>query len=103
MALGEKYLEWTLDNVQDHLNHRFGPFSLTSILKELDDDGWPDSALAIMEEAVKQGVKGLKVYKGLGLTDKDNDGNRIAIDDPRLDPILGQMWSIGDSNIDSFR
>jgi len=48
-----------------------------------------------MDEAVKQGVKGLKVYKGLGLTDKDNEGNRIAIDDPRLDPIWARCGELG--------
>lgn len=89
-----KYLEWSLDNVQDHLNNRFAIF-LNINFEELDDDGWPDSALAIMEEAVKQGVKGLKVYKSLGLTDKDNDGNRIAIDDPRLDPIWSRCGQLG--------
>ena len=57
-----KYLEWSLDNVQDHLNHRFAIF-LNINFEELDDDGWPDNTLAMMEEAVKQGVKGLKVYK----------------------------------------
>ncbi len=41
--------------------------------ENLDDKGWPDETLKLMEEAVKQGVKGLKVYKGLGLTDKDNE------------------------------
>jgi predicted TIM-barrel fold metal-dependent hydrolase len=38
---------------------------------------------------------GLKVYKGLGLTDKDNDGKRIAIDDPRLDPIWAKCGELG--------
>lgn len=89
-----KYLEWSLDNVQDHLSHRFAIF-LNINFEELDDDGWPDNALTLLEEGVKQGVKGLKVYKGLGLTDKDNDGNRIAIDDPRLDPIWAKCGHLG--------
>jgi hypothetical protein len=41
----------------------------------------------MLEDGVKQGVKGLKVYKGLGLNDQDNAGNRIPINDLRLDPI----------------
>jgi len=48
-----------------------------------------------MEEAVKQGVKGLKVYKQLGLNDTDNNGKRIAIDDPRLDPIWAKCGVLG--------
>src|SRR5436190_13818703 len=89
-----KYLEWSLDNVNTHYPNRFILF-LNINFENLDDKGWPDETLAMMEEAVKQGVKGLKVYKGLGLTDKDNDGNRIAIDDPRLDPIWAKCGELG--------
>jgi len=48
-----------------------------------------------MENAVKQGVKGLKVYKSLGLSDKDSQGKRIAVDDPRLDPIWAKCGELG--------
>jgi predicted TIM-barrel fold metal-dependent hydrolase len=89
-----KYLEWTLDKVQDHLDHRFAIF-LNINFEKLDDPGWPDNTLAMMEEAVQQGVKGLKVYKSLGLTDKDNEGNRIAIDDPRLGPVWDKCGELG--------
>lgn len=89
-----KVLEWSLNNV--HKNHpsRFAIF-LNINFEELDDAGWPNEALAMMDEAVKQGVRGLKVYKSLGLTDKDNDGNRIAVDDPRLDPIWAKCGELG--------
>ena len=33
------------------------------------------------------GALGLKIYKSLGLMDKDKNGNRIKINDSRLDPI----------------
>lgn len=89
-----KYLEWSLDNVQENYHNRFAVF-LNINFENLDDEGWPENALTMMEEAVKLGVKGLKVYKGLGLTDKDNDGNRIAVDDPRLDPIWAKCGELG--------
>lgn len=89
-----KYLEWSLDNVNNHFPNRFILF-LNINFENLDDTGWPDETLKMMEEAVEQGVKGLKVYKGLGLTDKDNNGNRIAIDDPRLDPIWAKCGELG--------
>lgn len=89
-----KYLEWSLDNVNESYPNRFILF-LNINFEKLDDAGWPNEALQMMEEAVKQGVKGLKVYKGLGLTDKDNNGNRIAIDDPRLDPIWTKCGELG--------
>lgn len=89
-----KYLEWSLDNVNENYPNRFVLF-LNINFENLDDAGWPEETLALMDEAVKQGVRGLKVYKGLGLTDKDNEGNRIAIDDPRLDPIWAKCGALG--------
>ena len=89
-----KILEWSLDNVNQHHPNRFVIF-LNINFENLDDEGWPDKTLNMMEEAVKQGAKGLKVYKGLGLTDKDNNGNRIAVDDPRLDPIWAKCGELG--------
>ncbi|MEO9474065.1 MAG: amidohydrolase family protein [Cyclobacteriaceae bacterium] len=89
-----KYLEWSLENVNDGFEKRFAIF-LNIDFEELDDEGWPENQLALMESAVEQGVRGLKVYKGLGLTDKDNDGNRIAVDDSRLDPIWAKCGELG--------
>lgn len=89
-----KYMEMSLDNVNDHHNRRFAIF-LNIDFEQLDDQGWPDSALDTIEQGVKQGVKGLKVYKGLGLTDRDNQGHRIAIDDPRLDPVWEKCGELG--------
>jgi predicted TIM-barrel fold metal-dependent hydrolase len=89
-----KVLEWSLDNVNKNHPDRFVIF-LNINFERLDDKGWPEEELTMLEEGVKQGVKGLKVYKGLGLTDKDNKGNRIAIDDPRLDPIWAKCGELG--------
>jgi len=89
-----KVLEWSLDNVNNSYPNRFVIF-LNIDFERLDDEGWPQKELAMLEEGVKQGVKGLKVYKGLGLSDKDNEGKRIAIDDPRLDPIWAKCGELG--------
>lgn len=89
-----KILEWSLDNVKNSHPNRFAIF-LNINFEGLDDKGWPQDQLTMLEEGVKQGVRGLKVYKGLGLTDKDNDGKRIAIDDPRLDPIWAKCGELG--------
>ncbi|MDZ4714861.1 MAG: amidohydrolase family protein [Cytophagales bacterium] len=88
------YLTWTLDNVNDNFPNRFAVF-ININFEDLDDSGWPEEPLRMLEEGVKQGVKGLKVYKGLGLTDVDNDGKRIAVDDPRLDPVWAKCGELG--------
>jgi predicted TIM-barrel fold metal-dependent hydrolase len=89
-----KILEWSLDNVAENYPERFVVF-LNLNFENLDDPGWPEEPLMMLEEGVKQGVKGLKVYKELGLNDQDNDGNRIPVNDPRLDPIWAKCGELG--------
>lgn len=89
-----RYLEWTLDNVNEKYSNRFIVF-LNIDFEELDDEGWPENTLKLMDDAKALGINGLKVYKNLGLTEKDNEGNRIAVDDPRLDPIWAKCGELG--------
>lgn len=58
-------------------------------------DGWIEEKVKQLEQDVKNGARGLKVYKSLGLRNKDADGNRLAIDDPRLDPIWAKCGELG--------
>jgi predicted TIM-barrel fold metal-dependent hydrolase len=89
-----KILEWSLDNVAENYPARFAVF-LNLNFENLDDSGWPEEPLLMLEEGVKQGVKGLKVYKELGLSEQDNNGNRIPVNDPRLDPIWAKCGELG--------
>jgi predicted TIM-barrel fold metal-dependent hydrolase len=57
--------------------------------------GWTEKAVAQLEEDVKSGAKGLKIYKSLGLRYKDTDGKRVAVNDPRLDPIWAKCGELG--------
>ena len=49
--------------------------------------GWKEKAMADLQQAVKNGAIGLKVFKELGLRNHKADGTRLAVDDPDLDPI----------------
>lgn len=48
-----------------------------------------------LEDAVKMGIRGLKIHKALGLTVKDENGKVIPVDDPRLDPIWEKCGELG--------
>lgn len=48
-----------------------------------------------LEEAVKMGIKGLKIFKELGLGYKDKSGKYIRVDDPRIDPIWAKCGELG--------
>lgn len=58
-------------------------------------EGWTAKKVAQFELDVKNGARGLKVYKSLGLRNKDTEGNRLAIDDPRLDAIWAKCGELG--------
>ena len=89
------YLEKSLKNIKENAPTRFGLF-LNIDFEKLDDSNFAKEQVDLINKAVAQGVIGLKVYKSLGLTDKDKKGNRIAINDSRLNPI----WkACGDQNI----
>ncbi len=57
--------------------------------------GWPEEAVAELAADVAAGARGLKIYKGLGMDTRDAAGERIAIDDPRLDPIWAKCAELG--------
>lgn len=50
-------------------------------------DGWSEKAARQLQEDYDNGARGLKVFKNLGFSVKDAKGNRVTVDDPRLDPI----------------
>jgi len=58
-------------------------------------EGWTEKMVAQLEQDVKNGARGLKVYKSLGLRNKDAQGNRLAINDKRLDPIWAKCGELG--------
>lgn len=83
-----------LDNINRNYPNRFVVFA------NVDFDGvgnpdWAANAVNQLEQDVKNGAKGLKIYKSLGLRNNDIHGNRIAIDDNRLDPIWSKCGELG--------
>ncbi len=48
-----------------------------------------------LENAVKMGVTGVKIFKVLGLTAKDKSGKVIPVDDPRIDPVWAKCGELG--------
>jgi len=47
-----------------------------------------------LEEQVKMGASGIKIWKNLGLHVKDQKGTLVKVDDPRLDPIFETAASL---------
>jgi predicted TIM-barrel fold metal-dependent hydrolase len=66
-------------------------FSLTG----WNDEGWQEKTLAYLDESFKKGAIGVKVWKNIGMVEKDQEGEFIMIDDPKLDPIFTYLEEKG--------
>ncbi|MEL6671002.1 MAG: amidohydrolase family protein [Bacteroidota bacterium] len=89
-----EYLKASIENIEENQPDRFILF--TNIRFEaIDDPNWSELTAKQIELDVKAGAKGLKIYKNLGMTAKDKAGNRIAVDDPRLDPVWAKCGELG--------
>jgi uncharacterized protein len=58
------------------------------------EPGWTEKAVKQLEEDVKNGANGLKIFKSLGFSVKDNQGKRVTVDDPRLDAIWAKCGEL---------
>ncbi len=54
---------------------------------DVGEPGWTEKAVKQLHEDVQHGANGLKIFKNLGFSVKDNNGKRVAVDDPRLSAI----------------
>lgn len=59
------------------------------------EPGWTERAVKLLEDDVKKGARGLKIYKSLGFSVKDVKGQRVRVDDPRLDAIWAKCGQLG--------
>jgi uncharacterized protein len=62
---------------------------------KIDEPDFGKNEARKFEEAVKMGVRGLKISKALGLTYKDKSGKFVPVDDPRIDPIWAKCGELG--------
>lgn len=81
-------------NIQENYPNRFVVFANVDFAG-IGQKGWTENAVKQLEEDVKNGAKGLKIFKSLGLRYNDSDGNRLAIDDPRIAPIWEKCGALG--------
>lgn len=89
-----EYLARAVENVRRNAPGRFLVF--TNIrLQGIDQPGWTERTLRQLEIDVDNGAQGLKIYKNLGLTEKDASGARIPVDDPRLSPVWRRCGELG--------
>ncbi|MBT8322501.1 MAG: amidohydrolase [Eudoraea sp.] len=87
-------LAQAVDNVSRNYPNRFVVFANIDF-KDIGTPGWTENTVRQLETDVKNGARGLKIYKSLGLRHRDSEGNRVTVDDKRLDPIWAKCGELG--------
>ncbi|MDE3740445.1 amidohydrolase family protein [Maribacter polysaccharolyticus] len=90
---GER-LNAMLKSIAENHPDRFAVFANVDF-EGVGTEDWSEKAVAQLETDIKNGAKGLKIFKSLGLRYTDIQGNRLAIDDPRLDAIWQKCGEMG--------
>lgn len=60
-----------------------------------DDPDWQQQTIRFLNETFAKGAVGVKVWKNIGMVDRDRHGQLIMIDDPQLDPIFDHLEKRG--------
>jgi uncharacterized protein len=89
-----EHLDRSLENVKRTNSKRFIIFTNMDFAA-IDDPEWQGRMLRQLEEDVRKGANGLKIYKSLGMFTQDSKGNRVRINDPRIDPIWAKCGELG--------
>ena len=92
---GGERLKAQTDNIKEY-GHMNRIVTFTNIeLRSIDEPDWAEETLKQMAYDKQNGAKGLKIYKSQGMHNEDSAGNRIKINDPRIDPIWERCGEYG--------
>lgn len=84
----------SVQNIKTNFPDRFVVFANIDF-SGVGREGWIEETVRQLETDVNNGARGLKIYKSLGLRYTDNNEVRVAVDDPRLDPIWAKCGELG--------
>lgn len=84
----------SLDNIKQNYPKRFTVFTNIDF-SDIDAPDWSQRMAKQVEDDVKAGAMGLKIYKNLGIRATDKSGKRIAVDDPRIDAVWAKCGELG--------
>ena len=87
-------LKAAVDNMNGRYPGRFIQFANIDF-DQLNDPDFGKKAAAQLEEDVKNGAQGLKIFKNLGMSTYYENGKRFQTDDPQMDPVWAKCGELG--------
>lgn len=70
-------------------------WATTFAMEGFDTPGWTERTRAGLAADVARGARAVKVWKNVGMVEKDADGRLVMLDDPRLAPVAAQVQALG--------
>ncbi len=89
-----RQLTAAVQNMDRRYPRRFVTFANISF-EGIDDPDYGARTAAQLEQDVRNGAQGLKIFKNLGMEVRDASGKRVPTDDPRLDPVWRKAGELG--------
>src|SRR2546430_1151222 len=80
-------LRKTVATMKGRYRERFVVFANMSF-EDINTPGYGQRAAARLEQDVKNGAQGLKIFKNFGMDLKYANGERVHVDDPLFDPVF---------------
>ncbi len=90
----QEYLAGSIRRIQGEAPGRIATFTNIDF-EGIGNVGWTENAVKELEEDVKNGAVGLKIFKSLGLRHRDVNGKIVTVDDPRIDPVWSKCGELG--------
>lgn len=89
----DQQLAWA--SHQQHAFPKTVAYAATICMENWSDADWQAQTIAKLEQNFTDGAVAVKIWKDIGMTFRDADGQFIMIDDPRFDPIFDFIVSKG--------
>jgi predicted TIM-barrel fold metal-dependent hydrolase len=90
----DETIQNSLNTIKQNYPTRFTLFTNIDFT-DIDSPDWGQRMAKQVESDVKAGAMGLKIYKNLGIRVTDKSGKRVAVDDPRIDPVWAKCGELG--------
>jgi predicted TIM-barrel fold metal-dependent hydrolase len=87
-------LDKMISNIRKNYPDRFIVFANVNF-DGIGQQDWSEKVVRQLEEDVRNGAKGLKIFKNLGFSISDEAGNRVPVDDQRIDPVWAKCGELG--------
>ncbi len=79
-------LRGAVENMESRYPNRIVTFANIDF-RGFGNEGWTENAVAQLRADIEAGARGLKIFKNLGMDVLDTEGNRVPVNDPRMDPV----------------